>query len=369
MSIALRASCPNCKLKVTVSESQAENGGVTVSCAGCGKKFGLRFPNKEADLETGTSAASNRTTLPADDPFASLSGALPEQLGSENLNWQDYRVRRKPLIAGKPLAIALSATAAIVFIIGMGIFVSQKAAEIDINAIGDSLLKGPADTSEKIYADWKRYDAEQKALIAPIARTSDCEGLIFPLERLQEKHLNLLVRSALLEQGRAAQFTVKDLPTRPSMHRSEGKSFRSIEAYLTTEFRLAEGSLNQLSSAVLSHLHTETMQLAGNSAGETGKSSWEKTLLKRAVCRALAEAHRGTDESKTAVTIYELAEELKRLKTTSSPTGATIVSTLPSEYAYADFSATQMQTALAVRFTKDPQSEIAKALTVFDQSL
>ena len=101
-------------------------------------------------------------------------------------------------------------------------------------------------------------------------------------------------------------------------------------------------------------------------SSEIDKRSLNKTLIKRALCRTLAEAHRGAEESKTAVTVYELTEELKKLK--AEPSGEKTASTVGKEYQYAEYAATQMQSVLATRFTKDPQSEIAKALIAFDQA-
>lgn len=376
MATALRASCPNCKLMVTVSDTSSDSEIATVICKGCGKRFGLRFPKSEGPTSPAPSnnstprsrAAIARIATPAaDDPFANLGGALPEQIGPTNMNWENYQVRRKPLIAGKPLAIAVGATAVIACVIAIGIFVSKKATEIDMNAIGDSLLKGPADTTEKIHADWQRYDDEQKKLTASISRQSDCAELMFPLERLEEKHLNLLIRGALLDPGSAPATNVKGLPPAPGMQPSEGKTFRAVEAHLTTEFRNAEKKVNQFSNAVLSYLHTQSKPIA-KSDDESVNRSLDKTLIKIALCRTLAEAHRGAEESKTAVAIYELTEELKKLKTSNEPSGVEPASTPSTEQHYAEFTANQMQTALAIRFIKDPQSEIAKALAAFDQA-
>ncbi|MDX1928932.1 MAG: hypothetical protein SFV81_20545 [Pirellulaceae bacterium] len=356
MATALRASCPSCKLQVTVSEAPSDGDIATVVCTGCGKKFGLRFPKSDAAPKP--KVTKRAAPVPQEDPFANLTGALPDA-SSTNVNWEDYQVRRKPLIAGKPLAIAIGVTAAIACLIAIGVFVSQKAADIDMNAIGDSLFKGPEDTIDKIHAEWTRYNNEQRSMIASISHSSHCDELMFPMERLEEKHLNLVVRGALLEQGAVPKFDVKDLPPAPSMQPTEGKAFRSIEAFLTTEFRAAEKKLNLASNAVLCYLHTaaKPIEIADN---EAAKGSLNKIFIKRALCRALAEAHRGAEESKTAVTIYELTEELKKLDQSASAAS--------QELQFAEFTATQMQAVLAARFTKNPESEIAKALTAFDQA-
>ena len=359
MATALRANCPRCKLQVTVEDTPNESDITTITCSGCGKKFGLRFPKSGKPKPAAAAAA------PAfDDPFANLGGTLPDQMSPGTMNWEDYRVR-KPLIAVKPLVIAMAATFGIIAFVVIGMVVSKKAAEIDINAIGDSLLKGPTDTIDKIYADWQGYDEEQKKLTATVSRQSDCDELMFPMERLEEKQLNLIVRGALLEQGVTPKFDVKDLPPAPSVQPKEGKNFRPIEALLTNEFRAAEQKLNLASNAVLSYLHVESMTIP-KSDNEFDKRSLNKTLIKRSLCRALAEAHRGADESKSAVTIYELTEELKKL--TVEPTGQKAVPTAGVDYQYAEYTATQMQTVLAARFVKNPQSEIAKALAAFDQA-
>lgn len=359
MAIALRASCPSCKLQVEVKDEPTDGDLTTVTCKGCGKKFGLRFRNDNLPK----SKPPAQVAAPVlDDPFANLNGALPDQMSSASVNWQDYRVR-KPLIAGKPLAIAFGATAAIACLVAVVMFATKKAAEIDVNAIGDSLLKGPADTIQKIHRDWTRYADEQETLTASISHQSDCDKLMFPMERLEEKHLNLLIRGALLEQGSTASTEGVSLPTAPTTQPGEGKTFRAVEALLTTKFRAAESKLNQLSNAVLSYLHTALKPIV-KSDNESENHSLTKILIKRSLCRVLAEAHRGADESKTAVAIYELTEELKKLKTADDPKPA---STMPEDIQYAEYSATQMQLALAARFTKDAQSEIAKALTAFDQ--
>lgn len=363
MATALRASCPQCKLQVTISDTPDESGIATITCTGCGKRFGLRFPKNEAAKPN--SRPPKASPGASNDPFMDLGGSLPAQASPTSMNWENYQVRRKPLIAGKPLAIAIGVTAAIACVIAIGIFVSKKAAEIDMNAIGDSLLKGPDDTVEKIHSDWTRYDDEQKKMTASISHESHCAELIFPMERLEEKQLNLVVRSALLEQGVTPKFDVKDLPPAPSAQPKEGKNFRSIEAFLTNEFRKAEQRLNLASNTVLGYLHTEAKPIAAPNS-EIDKQSLNKALIKRALCRALAEAHRGAEESKTAVTIYELTEELKKLK--AEPSAEKTASTASKEYQYAEYTASQMQSALATRFTKDPQSEIAKALLAFDQA-
>ncbi len=353
MPTALIASCPNCKLQVTVNEVPSDTDIATVICIGCGKKFGLRFPPRKGRKSKPAPAVA----APFEDPFANLAGALPDA-SSTNVSWEDYRVR-KPLIAGKPLAIAIGATAAIACLIAFVIFVGPKAAEIDINAIGESLLKGPADTVDKIYADWVRYDEEQRKMTAAITHQSECDALMFPMERLEERHLNLLIRGALLEQGATPNFTAKELPPAPSMQPPAGKNFRAIEALLTIEFRAAEKKLNLASNAVLSYLHSAATPFE-NSDDEAYKRHFNKILIKRDLCRALAEAHRGSEESKTAVTIYELTEELKKLDE-SAPAAS-------QELEFAEFTATQMQAVLAARFTKNPESEIAKALAAFDQA-
>lgn len=368
MATAFQASCPNCKLKVTVSNSADEAGIATVTCEGCGKKFGLRFPKSDANAikAIAQKAALRASTTTYDDPFTNLSGALPEQMGAANMNWENYQVRHKPLIAAKPLAIATGLTVAIISVVGLGILASQNAAEIDLSSIGAS-LQGPADTIYKIHSDWSRFDAEQKSLTASISRQSDCAALLFPLERLQERQLNLLIRAALLDPRTATALDGKNLPPRPSTSSNEARTFRSIEALLTKEFRGAERSLNLFSNAVLSHFHAESSPVA-EPTNEAEKFSLSKTLIKRSLCRVLAEAHRGADESKTAVAIYELAEELKQLKTTHESSVVNKDSTLPDGYGYADFTVDQMQIALAERFTKDPKGDIAKALTAFGQA-
>jgi hypothetical protein len=356
MATALRASCPNCKMQVTVSEAPSEGDIATVVCTGCGKKFGLRFPKSDAAPKP--KVTKRVAPAPQEDPFANLTGALPDA-SSTNMNWEDYQVRRKPLIAGKPLAIAIGVTAAIACLIAIGMFVSQKAADIDMNAIGDSLLKGPEDTIDKIHAEWTRYADEQSSMTASISHPSHCDALMYPMERLEEKHLNLVVRGALLGEGAAAKFDVQALPSPPSMQPTEGRGFRSIEAFLNDEFRAAEKKLNLASNAVLSYLHAEAKPIE-NADTEVAKHSLNKILIKRALCRALAEAHRGAEESKTAVAIYELTEELKKLD--RQPQAAS------QELQFAEFTATQMQAILAARFTKNPESEIAKALAAFDQA-
>ncbi len=363
MATALRASCPQCKLQVTVNDAAEESGMATITCTGCGKRFGLRFPKNDASKPS--LRASKAPPVASNDPFADLGGSLQAQMSPTSMNWGNYQVRRKPLIAGKPLAIAIGVTAAIACLIAIGVFVSKKASEIDMNAFGDSLLKGPEDTIEKIHSDWTRYDDEQKKMTSSISHPSHCGELMFPIERLEEKQLNLVIRGALLEQGVTPKFGVKDLPPAPSTQPSEGKNFRSIEAFLTNEFRAVEKKLSLASNAVLSYLHTASKPFA-KSDNEVDKRSLKKTVLKRALCRALAEAHRGADESKTAVTIYELTEELKKLKV--EPSNEKSASTSGSEGQYAEYTATQMQAVLAARFTKDSQSEIAKALAAFDQT-
>lgn len=368
MATALRARCPNCKTKVIVLDASFSGEMATVTCEGCGKKFGLRSPKNEGQASTGPDTLAAPTTAAgptADDPFADLAGTLQGQLSPANVNWQDYRVR-KPLIAVKPLAIAIMATFGIICVIAMGMFVSKRAAEIDMNAIGDSLLKGPADSLAKIHTDWQRYEDEQKQMTATIARQSDCEALLFPFMQLQEKQVSLLVRIVLLESQAELQLQKQDLPQFPPPVKPEGRSFRSNEAFMTNDFRRSEAKLTQNSEAVLSALHAAIEPLP-SSANEVEKTAMKVLLVKRAACKALAEAHRGEDTSKTAVAIYELAEELKKARP-GVPEGTKVVTTLPAAMQMVELATDRMIESLADRFTTDENSEIAKALKTLKQS-
>ncbi len=184
--------------------------------------------------------------------------------------------------------------------------------------------------------------------------------MLLPLERLQDKQVSLLVRLVLLEAQNESQLTRQDLPPFPALQKPEEKSFRSNNAFLTTAFRERESELNQHNDAVLSALHVALEPLP-EPASDTEKKSIAAILVKRAACKALAEAQRGEDTSKTAVAIYELAEEVKKARA-DVPAGTRVVATLPPTLQMADLAADRMIESLAVRFTLEENSEIAKAL-------
>jgi len=355
MTTAYRAACPGCKAKITVNDDGTDLTQVT--CESCGKKFALRIPKKASPKEPVSEPALSSSSLP---DFGSVA-PMP-------MDWSSYGVKRKPLIAAKPLAIAVGIVAALAAIVAVGAVLVQQAKQIDLAAVSGSLLNGPEDTHEKIAADWRQYVGEQKKLVESIARKSDCDQLRIPLERLEEKYLNLIVRGALLENVVPTDLKFDGLPPAPSMEPKTGKSFRAIEAILTQEFRESETKINSKSDVVLSYLHVAASPLA-SPANEFEKNSLNKILVKRAASKLLAEAHRGADESKTALAIYELTEELKKLAKESDPAGTKIVTTLPPTLVYADFTADQMRRALAERFSKDSNGEIAKGLTAFEDSL
>ncbi len=370
MTNVLRAKCPACKKTNTVSNLDGSETVAQITCEACGKRFGVRIP-ESARLE-GPPPQSARSVA-AEDPFAGIHTDLP----SGPILTGGYGVRRKPLVSTQALTIAVSVAVGIFAIVGVGMLLTKTASEIDLTAVGDSLqngpadtigalLKGPADTIDKIHAEWLRYENEQAKMIKGIARKSDCTSLLLPLERLQENQLGLLVRAALLEPVTDSQVDAKSLPAFPPANEPEGKSFSTVEAYLTNEFRERRTKLDQLSDAVLSCLHTALEKPPAPST-PTEKAGIEKILIKRVACRALAEAHRGEVTSKTAVAIYELAEDLKKARG-ATPEGAKTVTTLPTELQKADLTADRMLDALAARFTADEKSEIAKALAALKQS-
>jgi len=355
MKTAYRAACPGCKTKVTVTDDGTDLTQVT--CEACGKKFALRIPKYAGPMEPAKEPALSSSSLP---DFGSVA-PMP-------MDWNSYGVKRKPLIAAKPLAIAVGVVAALAAIVVVGSILVQQAKHIDLAAVSGSLLQGPEDTHETIAADWRQYVGEQKKILDSIERKSDCDLLRIPLERLEEKYLNLIVRGALLENAVPTELKSEDLAPAPSMQEKSDKSFRTTAAFLTAEFLEAETKINTKSGAVLSYLHVAASPLA-SPINDFEKSSLNKILIKRAVSKLLAEAHRSADESKTAVAIYELTEELKKLKKDPDPAGAKIVTTLPPTLVYADFTADQMRRALAERFSKDSNGEIAKGLTAFEASL
>lgn len=347
-----RAACPSCKVKINVSETG--NDLTRVTCDVCGKIFDVRLPKNPPER---AAQPNSPFTLPLSD----FVGTLP----NEALDWNNYRVRRKPFIAVRPLAISIGIVAVLGTTIGIGTLVLQQSSRIDFVAIGGSIVNGPEDSRELILQDWLRYLDEQKTILQSITRKSDCVTAMIPMERLQEKQLRLLVRAALMDSTELPAYKVSDLPPAPSLVATSDRNFRSIEAVLTPEFREAEKALNTYAIAVLSYLHVEATGLP-SPKNEFEKLLFTKISEKRGLCRLLAGAHRSANESKTAIAIYELAEELKRLRSTSEPI-AKIESIIPPSYLHADGSADRLRTALARRFIGKTDNELARAIAVIER--
>ena len=348
-----RAACPSCKVKVNVSNSGDDLTRVT--CDACGKIFDVRLPKTKP-------AKAVQDSL-FDMPLPDLACPLPK----EALDWNNYRARRQPFVATRPLVISLGIVAVLATLVGVGALVLQQAPRIDVVAIGGSILNGPDDSRERILQDWLQCSGEQKTILHSITRKSDCQAAAIPMERLQEKQLMFVVRAAVLEYSGMPTFKASDLPPAPQLMALSDRSFRTIETALTPEFREAEEKLNTYANAVLSYLHVEATGLPVPK-DEFEKHLFHKIAVKRSLCRLLAKAHRNTDESDTAVAIYELAEELKRLRSAFMP-AAELESTMPPRFVYADYSSDRLRTVLADRFKRTPDCEIAKAIAAIEQCL
>ena len=347
-----RAACPGCKVNVTVSATG--NDLTRVTCNVCGKIFDVRLPKNPPER---AAQPNSLLTMPLPD----FVGTLP----NEALDWKNYRLRRKPLVAIRPLVISCGIVAVLGTIICIGALVLQQSSRIDFVAIGGSIMNGPEDSPESILQDWLHYSDEQKTILKSITTRGDCVTAIIPMERLQEKQLRLLVRAALIESADLPLYSVSDLPPTPPLVALSDRNFRSFEAVLTPEFREAEKTLNTYAIAVLSYLHVEATRMP-SPTNEFDKILFTKITVKRGLCRLLAGAHRSADESKTATAIYELAEELKRLRSTSEPI-AKIESSVPPSYRHADVTADRLRTALARRFTGKTDNELASAIAAIER--
>ncbi len=344
---SLQVRCPACKQPIELTEAAANSGGLfDLACPKCQKKFRARFP-------AATATSAETFTDLNELQFDGLENETPLPIHDWSGNRSKFRLDRTAL------RIALAA-AIIVFLIG-GAWTYFQQNDFRLPSIDMSMFEGQADTHARIFDEYQKCVSQLSQLVEGIDHRSDCQNLMAPLERLQERQRRLITRVAQLGLWRdpVAATDEFQLPEYPPTRSTR----RIVEVFLTPEFREAENQVNQAGDAVLAWLHQARVP------GPLPASDFQKNLAMQLklyldVVLALAELEGSASEESVAVRIHEIAAALRELRVQQSqldnvetPAAATVQAQQLLK------NAIEVQSR---RFVQNPESSIGKALAVLD---